>query len=303
MMTHKDGKVTSTFTGSIGDGQGSEFDIERIVDDGLRIHPTNMSTSYRKSLKRKLFKAHCLLDPKLPASAWRLTEDALKSGELSDLGLPPRETSIGLPISEGQLLQKAADSLLHYRYVIENGMTSQNNGGVFDLLQIGLHNLKEHQSPVEKYTTIAKFENFPNLRSLFKEIDKPFSRIGRFRQTHTARKFREWLSTASGSELELVREYVNACAKRRGLFESTPAKFVKVVSMIAISHVEGAEAVAAGALLMTSIPPQVIDEVLAISVEFGTGVIDSFLIENLRIGWTPRAYFDGLRRLSRHNRH
>jgi hypothetical protein len=82
MMTHKDGKVSATFTGSIGDGQGSEFDIERIVDDGLRIHPTNMSISYRKSLKRKLLKAHRLVDPKLPASAWRLTEDALKSGEL-----------------------------------------------------------------------------------------------------------------------------------------------------------------------------------------------------------------------------
>jgi hypothetical protein len=26
-------------------------------------------------------------------------------------------------------------------------------------------------------------------------------------------------------------------------------------------------------------------------------VIDSFLIENLRVGWTTKAYFDGLRRL------
>ena len=71
--------------------------------------------------------------------------------------------------------------------------------------------------------------------------------------------------------------------------------------MIVLAHVAGAEAVTAGALLMTSIPPGVISEALRLSAEFGTGVIDSFLIENLKVGWTPRAYFDGLRRLRRHN--
>ena len=298
MLSHKDGKVAATFTGSIGDGKGSEFDIERIVDNGLQIHPTDMSRSYRRQLTRKLLNVHFLLNQELPASAWSLTEEALKLGELSDLGLPPRATSIGLSVSEGELLLKAAESLLHYRYVIENGMVSQNSAGVFDLFQIGLRNLQERQSPIEKYVTIAQFENFPNLRSLLGEIESPFTRIARFRQTHTARRFREWLSAASGSDLELVREYVNACAQRKRLFESTPAKFVKLVSMIALGHIAGAEAAAAGALLMTSIP-QVIDEALRLSAEFGTGVVDSFLIENLKVGWTPRAYFDGLRRLRR----
>ena len=51
--------------------------------------------------------------------------------------------------------------------------------------------------------------------------------------------------------------------------------------------------------VLTSIPAPVINEVLATTAEFGTGVINSFLIENLKIGWTPKAYFDGLRRLRR----
>jgi hypothetical protein len=299
MLSHKDGKVAATFTGSIGDGKGSEFDIERIVDGGLRMHPGNMWTSYRRQLIQKLVKAHRLLDRELSASAWRLAEDALKTGELSDLGLPARPTSIGLPAREGELLLNAAESLLYYRYVMSSGMVSQNNAGVFDLFQLGLRNLQERRSPVEKYAVIAQFEGFPNLRSLMSEMESPFKRIVRFRQTHTATKFREWLSAASDSDIGLVREYVNACTKRKRLFESAPAKFVKVASMIALAHAAGAEAVAAGALLMTSIPPEVVSEALKLSAEFGTGVIDSFLIENLKVGWTPRAYFDGLRRLRR----
>jgi hypothetical protein len=58
MMSHHDGKVAATFTGSIGDGKGSEFDIERIVDDGLRLYPTDMPRAYRRQLARKLLKVH-----------------------------------------------------------------------------------------------------------------------------------------------------------------------------------------------------------------------------------------------------
>jgi hypothetical protein len=218
-----------------------------------------------------------------------------RGGNYGDTG----GTSVGLSASEGELLLKAAQSLMNYRYVMANGMASQNSEGVFDFLQIGLRNLKERHSPVEKYAVIAQFEKFPNLRNLFGEMDRPFSRIARFRQTQTARRFREWLSTSSGSDLDLVREYVNACAQRKGLFESAPSKFMKLVSMIALAHLAGAEAATAGALLITSIPLSVIDEALRLSAEFGTGVVDSFLIENLKIGWTPKAYFDGLRRLHR----
>jgi hypothetical protein len=299
LLGHKDGRVTATFTGSLGDGKGSEFDIERIVEDGLRLHPVDMPASYRNTLARKLTNVHSLIDPRLPDSAWKITEDALKAGELADLGLPATETSIGLPASEGELLVRAAESLMHYRYVMQNGMVCQNSAGVFDLLRIGLHNLQQRHNPVGKFATLAQFERFPNLRRLSEEIEHPFRRIARFRRTHTAKRFREWLSTTPSSDIELIREYVNECANRKGLFESAPAKFLKVASMVALANYGGTEALAAGALLMNSVPPAAIAEALRFSAEFGTGVVDSFLIENLKVGWTPRAYFDGLRRLYR----
>jgi hypothetical protein len=248
----------------------------------------------------KLLKVHSTPKAEIPASAWNNTQEALKRGELFDLGLPAAETPIGSPSGDGQLLLGVAESLMHYRYVIENDMVSQNSAGVFDLFQIGLRNLKERQSPVEKYSIIAVWEKFPDLKSLLGEIESPFTRIARFRQTHTAVRFRDWVSTAAGTDLELVREYVNACAERKRLFESKPAKFMKIVSLIALSHVAGFEATATvGAVLMTRIPSEIINEVLKLSAEVGTGVIDSFLIDTLQVGWTPKAYFDGLRKLRR----
>jgi hypothetical protein len=53
------------------------------------------------------------------------------------------------------------------------------------------------------------------------------------------------------------------CAERKRLFESAPAKFVKLVSMIAVARIAGAEAAAVGAALpMTSISSGVINEIL-----------------------------------------
>jgi hypothetical protein len=209
-------------------------------------------------LKRKLIKAHSLLDKKLSESAWKIAEDALKAGDLEHLGLPRREQSVGLPLSEGETLQRAAVSLVHSRYFLANGMTSQNDAGIFDFLDIGVENLRNAKSPIEKYTIISEFERFPNLRALFGEIENPFQRIARFRQSRNAKKFREWLSTASdpGSKAQLIREYVDACSNRRNLFDSAPAKFVKLVSMIAISHLVGVEASAAVGAVLTVFQPR-----------------------------------------------
>ena len=302
MMTHQDGKVAATFVASIGDGHGSEFDIEKLIDEGLRLHPTNMGATYKKMLRRKLIKSHSLLDPKLPETAWSTAENALKAGSLQCFGLPVRESSVGLPLDEGQILLRSAESLLHYRYFLKHGMISYNDSGVFDLMDVALDGLQKRKSPVERYSVIAEFEKFPNLRALFAEVEKPFQRIARFRQTYTARRFREWLSSAPnpGSDIEVIRDYIDACANRKGLFESAPAKFAKLISMIAISHLAGAEAVATATALLTSVPASIIDDVLGVAVEVGTGVVDSFVIDNFKVGWTPKAYFDGLRRLRKH---
>lgn len=114
MMSHKDGKVAATFVGRIGDGHGSEIDIEKIIDIALHLHPTNMGVSYKKALRRKLMKCHFLLDHKLPEAAWINVGKALNAGSLQCFGLSRREESpVGLPVADGEILVRAAESLVN----------------------------------------------------------------------------------------------------------------------------------------------------------------------------------------------
>lgn len=305
MMAHKDNRVASTFVGRIGDGHGSELDIEKIVDTGLLVQEVGMPDWYKLNIRHKLYDAHKLLDEKLPETAWQVAEKALSAGELESMGLTRRETIIGSTTKDGQTFTNATESILAYRYVLENDMASQNDHGLFSVFGVGAKNLSETDSLLAKYAVISEFEKFPNLRSLYGEVEKPFGVASQFRSTHTARKFREWLSssTGSGSEIDIIREYVDACGNRRGLFDSAPAKFLKVTGMVAIGSVLAPYAqmlgIGAAGAILSGVPAEAVRAISEKASEVGLGVIDSFVIDNLKVGWTPRAYFDRLRRIHR----
>jgi hypothetical protein len=306
MMSHMDGKVAATFAGRLGDGKDSELDIERIVDQGLDIQPNNMSLSYKRKLKRKLITRHSLLDQKLSGDAWVIANKALKEGALEHRGLKPELEIIGASLKDGQELLSAAESILKYRYILSKGMTCLNDEGVYDLFETGINNLQHAKRPLERFSTIAEFEKFPNLRSLYGEVEDPFRHLAKFRDTYRARKFREWLSSAGNldSQVAVIREYVDACGNRKGLFDSTPRKFLKVAAVVAIATAGPSALAALGAdealgAVLTGLSAATVAHILDASIELGLGVIETFIVENLKVGWTPRAYFEGLRRLRR----
>jgi cyanophycinase-like exopeptidase len=40
-------------------------------------------------------------------------------------------------------------------------------------------------------------------------------------------------------------------------------------------------------------------EVVSRTTDLGLGLVESFIIDNYKVGWSPRSYFDGLRKLTR----
>lgn len=63
MMTTDKGRVAATFTASLGDGKGSEFDVEKVVDQGLRIQPSSMTGTYIKKLEKETDQATLIVGP------------------------------------------------------------------------------------------------------------------------------------------------------------------------------------------------------------------------------------------------
>jgi hypothetical protein len=298
-MSHKDGKVGALFMARIGSG---ELDLEKIIEQGFEIEETGLASSNKRSIKRKLIEQHSILNPAFGSDAWAIALKALSEGSLQHIGLTPRDNMIGAPVEDGEVLLSAAQSLLAYRHILENGMTSADSEGVYDLFARGLTSLESPTLPIKRFGIIAEFEQFPDLRSLYKALEHPFRDAAKFRHSHVASNFRVWLAGISGdTEVAIIREYVDALAKRKGLFDSNPRKFLKLVSMAAIGSGASAGATALGAdMLMiglTGLAAPVVAQIVEKGVEFGLGVTETFLIDNIKTGWTPRAYFNGLRKI------
>jgi hypothetical protein len=263
-----------------------------------------LNTAARHNLKRKLLQRHTLIDQTVVEQAWPVAVKAMADGALETFGLAKRDNIIGSPVPDGNILTKATESILRYRHVLANDLVTLDDPGVFDLLAMGLTNLERPTLPLEQFATLAEFEKFPNLRELYDSLDAPFRRIAQFRHSATAKHFRNWLSTLKvDSDVELIREYVDACADRRGLFETAPRKFLKLVTMLGVGTAATAGAAALGADAIVSKTTGVMAAIAAEAVgkanDFGLGIIESFIIDNFKVGWSPKSYFDGLRKLTR----
>jgi hypothetical protein len=132
--------------------------------------------------------------------------------------------------------------------------------------------------------------------------DKASARLKRhlvpdLRDKRSTRNFRAWLAATEGSEPggEIAREYIEAIANAKGILDTARGKFTKSVLMTAVGAGIGVaiEASPAAAVLGAGAA-----KALEPAAEFGLDLLDGFLLDGLLKGWTPRMFFDDLRKLS-----
>jgi hypothetical protein len=72
--------------------------------------------------------------------------------------------------------------------------------------------------------------------------------------------------------------------------------------MLALGTGAGAGAAAFGADAIvsaaTGLAASSAAEIAGKGADFGLGLIETFMIDNFKTGWSPKAYFDGLRKLT-----
>jgi hypothetical protein len=295
--------VAAAFVARIGDGTNYEVDPERIVDLGILLCSNNMADQYRKRIRRKLIDAHEILDERLANSSWDVAVRAIREGSFENKGLSRNLEIVGSDAHTARTALECAQSLLRYRYLLSKGLSSFDDELLFGSFVSGIENIRKSDSVLKDFSILASFERFPDLRSLYDEMEAPFDRISRFRMTGTATKFRAWingLEAAAGDPVELIKAYVDACSKRHGLFELSAARFVKTVALVGVGQVLPMtipeSALLGGAL--ASIPTPVVDKALDSGVELCLGLADSFIIENLKVGWTPKSFFRRLKKIT-----
>jgi len=272
-------------------------DPEESLALGLSRYTKELHTSNRRALVRKLRDTYTIPDKKLAGEVVKISKSAYESSRLKCYGLDPNESTYrDVPLKKREILSKCAGSLLEYKFALSNNMTSYSNRDFYEFLSQSCGRLASVEGRLSGFSTLARLENIPDLKSVYAQIDEPFVKMIALRKRRSSRKFRGWLAHAPYDAVapeDLSKHYLDALMKPLGPFQSKGGKLAKSIAMTAIGAGIGlaAESPTAAALLGG------LAGVAAVGSDFGLDIVDQFLLEGITKGWTPRVFFDDVRAL------
>ena len=258
----------------------------------------------RRQLVRRLVPLFRKTEENLAAASLKVVRDALKNGRLKHYGIPKvtGEHADDLTGIQKHIVAKCADDLTEYEFLLKNNMTSFSNYRYFSPFWSSAERFQIMNRTVTGFSCVSKLEP-ASLKALFDEINDPLKRLSEIRKTPNARLFREWLEETAGEfpDPDMVKAYLDAISERKGILDSAPRKLLKAVALASVgmgvgtlaAEYAGAAAGAASGIAAAA----AVEKIAEFTTETALGLLDTFVLERVTKGWSPRMFFDDLSKL------
>lgn len=271
-------------------------DPEESIELGLGWMKNQPKRSVKRNLIRKVRDIYSLPKPEISENAVSIVRSAYISGKLTPYGLGPESGKYSeLGLSSRQLLSSCADEVLQYCHLLNEGMTTYDQMNFYRMFSDSGKKLNEGLKISKAFSELSELQDFPDLKALFSELDKPYEKLLSVRNKYRSKKFRTWLSEVSGNESieSLSREYIEAIANSKGFFQTRSGRFSKSIAMTTIGA--GVGAIIAGPIGVAG--GAALGRVLEPAADLGLDLIDEFIVSGLTKGWTPKMFFDDIQAL------
>ncbi|MBK2256665.1 hypothetical protein [Francisella philomiragia] len=271
----------------------------RLGFEWMKIQPR---TSDKRNLIRKIRDIYSIPDEDLSRKSLEISKSAFHSGKLKVYGLDSDKLKYSdLDLNNRKKLNKCAEEIQQYSYLINNNMSSYSN---FEFYQIFNDSNKKIHSAINlqgNFKNLSKLENIPDFKEIFSNNSIPFAKLLKFRNKNSSKKFRAWLGEYSDNDdiNEIVKEYISSIDNPKGFFQT---KIGRLTKSIAISSI-GAGVGHIVANTPGTIAGVAIANYLTPTAEFGLDMLDEFVLSGLTKGWTPKIFFNDLSKLEKSLHH
>lgn len=253
----------------------------------------------RRALVRKLRDVYKLPEKSLPTDAAAFIKSGFLGGKLKPYGLDPKDKKYdSLSEIEKKKLASCGEDLLEYSYVVSNNLTSISKSEYFNFFHDTARKIEFASTTLKAFSEITRIENFPDLKTLYSQVDKPFERLVSSRKKRTSVKFRNWLfEQASKSEdaKEISLEYINAIAQPSGFFQTWQGKLTKSIVTSSMGAAIGGYAAGQIGMALGATAATIAEPVIGPVVD----LVDDYLLDGLTKGWTPRLFIEDLKQLEK----
>lgn len=271
---------------------GPHCDPEKSIELGYNWMRNKPLKFTRRRLTRKILAVCSVPDTSLAKTSVDMAVSLYNSGNIKSLNLAPEYKEItNLNRAEKQQFCSFATDLFDYSFLISRNLTSFANLRYFNLLHDTYTKVRSASDSAARFCTLAELEEIPNLNALFYQVNEPMRMLTSLRKKASSRKFRDWLAKTTSAENAhgIAKDYIDAICEGRSFFQSRPGRATKAVTMASIGA--GIGALLDGGTGLAGM-------VLGPAAGVGLNLLDEFVINGLTKGWTPRIFFDDLRKLS-----
>ncbi len=290
------------------------IDPERSIDAGLRWMRDAPSGRKRRQFIKKLLPLFRVTEKDLAERSLKMVQTALRSGGLEPYSIPRVDGyADSLDDAQKRIVAKSAEDFMEYDYLIKNGMTSFSDYKYFSPFWSSAERFRTMNQSVAGFASIAKIEGIPDLKGLFPEIKDPLQRVADIRKTPNARNFRSWLEKTAGEapDADMVRAYLDSIGVHRGFLNSKGGKVFKSVLLASVGVGAGSIIGGEAGAVVGGIAAPIVEKVAEVATESAIGFLDSFVLDRVTKGLSPRMFFDdlsqvrqtsgkGLRQVARH---
>jgi len=233
----------------------------------------------KRILTKRVLKHYVIPDGmEFSKDAAKLVIDSYQNNNLSGLGLPFEKEPNQLNLEQRKQLLSLGHKVLETAILAKYNYKSYENYEHFSICQQNLNNIGKAYNIIENTSEILKFENLPDLKSLFINEKLDFDSIFKLRHLSSAKYYRKWINSIgeSANAQEITKEYVNEIKGSNKFFNSSGGKFVRNLGMFGVSTALGA-AIAGPA---------------GVAAGFGLGLLDTFVLDNLLKGKNPSMFIN-----------
>jgi hypothetical protein len=265
----------------------SDSDPEKNIDT-LLLKITGIHRDRKRIFKRKALKQYKLPEKNISSNAVSIVLDAYNNNRLSEFDLPFEKAAEELDSTQRAILLNLGAQILETTVLAEKKYKSYNKYNYYRLTDESIRHIRSALGVSKGTGEILKQETLPDIYSLFLQKKIPFDRAFELRNNKNIKEYRKWINAKSITvpQEEIVREYIDAIANKKGFFEEGKGKFVKTIGMYAFGEY-------ISSLSNVLIPPTISG--------LGLTMFDSFILEGLIKGWNPRMFIDQVKKEIKQN--
>ena len=259
------------------EGSDPEKNIDRLLSNF-----SGITRERKRIFKRKALRQYTLPSQDISKNAVEIVIDAYKHNRLSEFDLPFEKEPEQLNFNQrGRLLNLGSD-ILETSVLAEKQYKSYNNYNYYKITENSIRYIKSAINASINTDKILQEELVPNIKSVFLDEKIPFEKVFDLRKNKNIKQYRKWINDKSISvnQEEIIKEYIDAIADKKGYFDKGAGKFIRSAGMFVASEFFLNEK-------KYLIPGEF--------VSLGLSMFDSYVISALFKGWNPRMFIDTMK--------